>query len=213
MFNHYERILEKLTEYKLYDKLNKNDYNTGDCGYCNKVKTKLSQYNGNYDLCCRFAKNLIKLSTILHERNNSNERCRYFNFWINYSIRKIINTYDKVNIKNKCCNNNVYLVCPYSLNFKEWCKMYKIYTKLSCDETKATDATPQEHGTDRSMEGRHGDGMSHSASSSSREQNNLVTGDMINNNTYYYAKLGVSLSFLGILSTFFYLYKFTTFGN
>ncbi|SBT58699.1 PIR Superfamily Protein [Plasmodium ovale wallikeri] len=267
-----ERILEKLTKYKLYDKLDKNNYNISDCEYCSRVNSILTKHNGASELCCRFAKNLITLPTILDDEGNSNERCRYFNFWINYSISKITSTYDTdtYNInqiltrflqvhnriksqnkhnncefeynrendlklwnewkdlydyirnyddikdiinsdgnlcklyseyfsyitklysayKNKCCDNIVYSVCPYSLNFKEWCKLDKIYTKLSCDETKATVPTPQDHGADRSMEGRHADGISHLASSLSLEHNNLVSRDMINNNTYYYAKLG-----------------------
>ncbi|SBS93501.1 PIR Superfamily Protein [Plasmodium ovale curtisi] len=290
-----ERILEKLTKYKLYDKLSKNDYNTSDCGYCNTVKTALSQYNGTYDMCCRFAKNLITLPAILCDEGNSNERCRYFNFWINYSISKIISTYDtdtydinqiltrflqvhhqikslnkhsdcefeydskndlklwnewkdlydyirnyddikdiinsdsnlcklypeyfnyitKVykEYKNKCCDNKSYSVCPYSLNFNEWCNMDKIYTQLPCVESKITVTSFSEHETDPSMDGPLVDVMSHSAPPASPEQNNHVTGDVINTNTDYYAKLGISFSFLGIFSTLFYLYNFTEFGN
>ncbi|SBS92898.1 PIR protein [Plasmodium ovale] len=290
-----ESILEKLTKYKLYDKLDKNDYNTSDCEYCRLVNSILTKHKGASELCCRFAKNLIRLPTILNKESNSNERCRYFNFWINYSISKIISTYDTgtyninqiltrflqvhnliksqnkhnncefeynrendlklwnewkdlydyirnydgikdiinsdgnlcklysdyftyiTNVyqeyKNKCCYNNVYSLCPYSLNFKEWCNMDKIYTKFPCSENKATVATFQEHNTDLSMKGTHEDVMLHSTSASTLEHNNLASGDATTNNTDIYSKLGISLSFFGLLSTFLYLYNFTSFGT
>ncbi|SBT00126.1 PIR Superfamily Protein, partial [Plasmodium ovale curtisi] len=57
------------------------------------------------------------------------------------------------------------------------------------------------------------DGLSYSVAASLPERDQDEPGDMINNSYYYYTKLGVSLPFIGIISSFVYLYNFTTFGT
>ncbi|KNA02398.1 hypothetical protein PVNG_01552 [Plasmodium vivax North Korean] len=104
--NNYEKlILENLSKYKLYEKFDKHDVESKYLSYCKENKRKFSLYNGIYDLCGRFAKNLKELSIIMNAENDSNERCRYLNFWTNDQIRKkmISNT----NVKDSEINSIV----------------------------------------------------------------------------------------------------------
>ncbi|SBS99392.1 PIR Superfamily Protein [Plasmodium ovale curtisi] len=86
--------------------------------------------------------------------------------------------------KYECCNNSE--KCPNNLNLKDWCSTDDFLLKLSCEESTANAPEISQDAKDQLLQKLHED---------------------------YYAKLGVSISFLGILSSFFYLYKFTTFGN
>ncbi|SBT56561.1 PIR Superfamily Protein [Plasmodium ovale wallikeri] len=85
--------------------------------------------------------------------------------------------------------------------------------KLECVETTGVkvDSTEDERG--RVFKGLTESGRLPSAEFSSLEHHQDANEDGITNNTDYYSKIGGSLSFLGIVSTLFYLYNFTTFGT
>ncbi|GAB69590.1 hypothetical protein PCYB_003390 [Plasmodium cynomolgi strain B] len=86
----YEKsILEKLGSYKLYDKFNEQKVDSSYYHYCNGKQVVFSKYDvGIYKICVKFAKNLKELDELMEEVNDSNERCRYLNFWTNDQIRK-----------------------------------------------------------------------------------------------------------------------------
>ncbi|SBT00533.1 PIR Superfamily Protein [Plasmodium ovale curtisi] len=83
-----ETILENLTKYKLYIELDKKEYNSRKCSYCNIVNSLIPKYKGIYELCCIFVRNLTELPKILKDEEDNNERCSYLNFWITDHIRK-----------------------------------------------------------------------------------------------------------------------------
>ncbi|SBS90686.1 PIR Superfamily Protein [Plasmodium ovale curtisi] len=83
-----EEMLEGLPHYKLYDKFNENNNINGYSNYCNLMKNEDSRYTGSFELCLKFAKNLVNLSTILENEKENTDRCRYFHFWIYDEIRK-----------------------------------------------------------------------------------------------------------------------------
>ncbi|SBT83253.1 PIR protein [Plasmodium ovale] len=87
-----ENILENLPKYKLYSKLDKKQYESVYCSYCNRVNSLVLKYTGIYELCCMFVRNIIKLSQLLEDEKDNDERCRYLNFWITDHIRKKFDT-------------------------------------------------------------------------------------------------------------------------
>ncbi|SBS94796.1 PIR Superfamily Protein [Plasmodium ovale curtisi] len=94
------QILRNSSKFKLYNKLNEDIDIDGYKIYCSKTQYLESYYEGFNKLCYIFAKNLIKLSEILGDVTDNDERCRYLNFWINDNVRKKLNTHweDKSNI-------------------------------------------------------------------------------------------------------------------
>ncbi|SBT53261.1 PIR Superfamily Protein [Plasmodium ovale wallikeri] len=58
-----------------------------------------------------------------------------------------------------------------------------------------------------------GTGIAHIEKDSQLERSFSESGETLTTKSDYYSKLGIGFSFLTILPTFFYLYKFTTFGN
>ncbi|SBT01879.1 PIR protein [Plasmodium ovale] len=98
-------------------------------------------------------------------------------------------------------------------NLYNLCTSDRFNNKLQCDESNAVAATRTEDDNARDMGELDGSGMSHSVLPESIEPDIHTSGYLLSNNTDYYAKLGGSLTFMGILSTFLYLYKFTTFGT
>ncbi|SBT56811.1 PIR Superfamily Protein [Plasmodium ovale wallikeri] len=112
--------------------------------------------------------------------------------------------------KRDCCNGSSDK-CPNQLDLDYFCNNVTLNNKLECDENKVV-ATPSREERDQVLEELDESGRYKSTPALLHDKNQETTGD-ITNNSDYYAKLGTSLSFLGIASTFFYLYKFTAFGN
>ncbi|GAB69580.1 CYIR protein, partial [Plasmodium cynomolgi strain B] len=100
-----ELILRKLNSYKLYDELNKHEVHSKYFHYCNYSKREFSKYDGIYQLCGRFARNLKEISTILNDTKDNIERCRYLNFWTNDQIRKML--YSQHNVQPDAMNSIV----------------------------------------------------------------------------------------------------------
>ncbi|GAB69779.1 hypothetical protein PCYB_005280, partial [Plasmodium cynomolgi strain B] len=48
-----------------------------------------SQYDGIYQICLMFAKNLKEIDQIMKTLSDSNERCRYLYFWTNDQIKML----------------------------------------------------------------------------------------------------------------------------
>ncbi|SBT73753.1 PIR protein [Plasmodium ovale] len=109
--------------------------------------------------------------------------------------------------KNECCNHSE--KCPNELNLKDWCSKHDFILKLSCKESQSIAPEISQDTKDQLLQKEQEGDRSHRTNFPSHDTH----GDGITTSTDYYAKLGVSISFLGILSSFFYLYKYTTFGN
>ncbi|SBT56083.1 PIR Superfamily Protein [Plasmodium ovale wallikeri] len=141
----------------------------------------------------------------IYNKINSNNLCQIYDKYFAY----ILSLYGEY--KQECCGGSR-LKCPSNLYMQEWCSADNLFNKLSCKDTKAITAHFS-HGTPDAAGDQREDDGSHSALFSSREDKNDINGDGKTNDIDYYVKLGISLSFLGILSSFLYMYKFTTFGN
>ncbi|SBT01962.1 PIR Superfamily Protein [Plasmodium ovale curtisi] len=114
--------------------------------------------------------------------------------------------------KSECCNGSSDK-CPHLLDLYYFCNNDKFINKLLCDENKGVVTASSREEIDQVLEEPDESGRYNSESASLHDQNKEITGDIITNNSDYYTKLGIGLPFLGIVSTIFYLYKFTTFGN
>ncbi|SBT72321.1 PIR protein [Plasmodium ovale] len=93
-------MLEGSSHYKLYDKFNENNNVNRYSYYCDLMKYEDYRYPGSFELCLKFAKNLVNLSTILENERDKTDRCRYFHFWIYDEIRKKFHQY-KDNVYNE----------------------------------------------------------------------------------------------------------------
>ncbi|SBT54660.1 PIR Superfamily Protein [Plasmodium ovale wallikeri] len=290
-----EIFLKGSSKYKLYDNLNKPDESKSYCKYCLSKKSIFSKFSENLnELCCLFARNLIELNTKIQGEDENNERCRYFNFWINDQLKKkisatiknsthrnyirlqflqvffkikshslhndcsyeydqnvdldlwekwknlydFINNYNHIknlvihdynlcqkypsylsyieevynNYKNECCNT-VSRKCPFSSGFKDWCNQKDFLNILTCAKTNAVSETFTHEGRNEGSMEQQGTGITYIAKNSQLERSFSESGETLTTKSDYYSKLGIGFSFLTILPTFFYLYKFTTFGN
>ncbi|SBS92845.1 PIR Superfamily Protein [Plasmodium ovale curtisi] len=259
-----EKILTKLTKYKLYSKIYEEHDDTGEySNYCRNMQYLIRWYSGIHEVCYIFAKNLINLHEILSEEKDNDKRCIYFNFWITDHVRKKFNTqwedaskipniltgfltvekfiaddsknnnliinsdgnlckiyskyFDNIKelhekYKGECCNGYSHK-CFNLIKLDNLCTSNRFNNKLQCNESNGIAKTRTQNDNARDMGELDGSGRSHSALPASLEPDIHTSGNLLSNNTDYYAKLGGSLAFMGILSTFLYLYKFTTFGT
>ncbi|SBT73187.1 PIR protein [Plasmodium ovale] len=148
----------------------------------------------------------IRNYSYISNKINSNNLCELYDKYFDY----IVSLYAEY--KKECCEGSP-LKCPSILHMQDWCNSDNLFNKLSCKDTRSITAPSSFHGTTEPTGDQHEYDGSHSAIFSSREDENDTNGDGKTNDIDYYVKLGTSLSFLGILSTFFYLYKYTTFGK
>ncbi|SBT52675.1 PIR Superfamily Protein [Plasmodium ovale wallikeri] len=287
-----ETILKGLNKYELYRKLDNNEDNHDYSSYCTYINHLDSTYKGISELCSMYARNLITLPNALKEIPDSDERCRYMNFWVHSHISKNFSdtwkdlgnfnfvllwffivqnkipenlrnncryhyhtetslnlwiklkdffdynrNYDKIkdNInsndsceiynkymdyitttheeyKNECCNDSS-PKCPYNLKIKEWCEKTYSLSKLNCNEYSGTSVEPLGDVKGPVLSQDLKSGRSDSVTGSFLKSGQSPHGSISMDNSDYYIKLAVSLSLLGIFSTFFFLYKFTTVGT
>ncbi|SBT54379.1 PIR Superfamily Protein [Plasmodium ovale wallikeri] len=146
----------------------------------------------------------IRNYSYISNKISSNNLCELYDKYFDY----IVSLYWEY--KKECCRGST-LKFPANLYMQEWCSA-DLFNKLSCKNTRPTNA-PSSHGTHEAAGDQHENDGSHSSLFSARQDMHDTNGDGKTSGIDYYVKLGTSLSFLGILSTFFYLYNFTTFGN
>ncbi|SBT53281.1 PIR Superfamily Protein [Plasmodium ovale wallikeri] len=149
-------------------------------------------YNINYDK--------------IKDNINSNDSCEIYNKYMDY----ITTTHEEY--KNECCNDSS-PKCPYNLKIKEWCERTYSLPKLNCSEYSQNSVEPlvDVKGPDLSQD--LASGRSDSVGDASLKSGQSPHDSTSMDNSDYYIKLAVSLSLLGIFSTFFFLYKFTTVGT
>ncbi|SBT85151.1 PIR protein [Plasmodium ovale] len=114
--------------------------------------------------------------------------------------------------KRECCQSSSNK-CPNRMNLHYFCTSDHLFEKLECEVTNEVTLNPPRDEMPQPMVVSTEGEISPSVFALSLEHHPEENADGITNNTDYYSKLGVSFSFLGILSAFFYMYKFTTFGN
>ncbi|SBS96013.1 PIR Superfamily Protein [Plasmodium ovale curtisi] len=168
-------------------------------------------YNSNIDLdLWKERKDLhdyIRNYNYINVRINSDGNlCKIYFQYFNY-INEIHEKY-----KKECCNGNPSQKCPNLMDLSYFCSD-SFFNKLECDVTNGVAAASTIEEKFLGLEVSAERGTSPSVSASLSENYQDINRDIMTNKSDYYAKLGVSLSFLGILSAFLYLYKFTTFGN
>ncbi|SBT58565.1 PIR Superfamily Protein [Plasmodium ovale wallikeri] len=136
-----ELFLKEFNSRILYDELNKEITSGQNSNYCNVMKTTYSEYEGIYDICRMFERNLRNLDNILNKESDTIDRCRYFNFWIHDELRKklrgdinqkrtdLVREFFKIgsSIKRESLKHN----CGYDYNYhitldlwKEWKDLY-----------------------------------------------------------------------------------------
>ncbi|SBT59134.1 PIR Superfamily Protein [Plasmodium ovale wallikeri] len=138
--------------------------------------------------------------------NSDGHLCKIYSEYFDY-IKKL-----HVKYKEECCSTSSNK-CHNRINLSYFCNNDKFINKLVCDVNKRVVTASSRGERDEVLKEPDESGRYSSAPASLHDQNQEVNGDIITNNSNYYAKLGTSISFLGIASTIFYLYKFTTFGN
>ncbi|SBT55662.1 PIR Superfamily Protein [Plasmodium ovale wallikeri] len=149
-------------------------------------------YNRNYDNI----KNNI----------NSNNLCQIYNKYMDY-IATAHGVY-----KKECCNNSS-MKCPSNLKIKEWCDKTYFFTKLKCEDYNDSNGASMEDVKGPVLSQDLENGRSDSVGGASLKSGQSPHDSISMDNSVYYIKLAVILSLLGISSTFFFLYKFTTVGT
>ncbi|SBT57192.1 PIR Superfamily Protein [Plasmodium ovale wallikeri] len=208
--------IRKKSEIEWSDKAHINDILRGIFSVENVIRGESKNYNCYFDYKSNVSLDIWKERKDLHDyiRNYNDikekimydvQMCTKYSKYFEY-IKGLHEKY-----KGDCCNNTFHS-CPNNINLDYFCSNDTIFDKLECNKSEVIAAAPTGDGTSLSMDIKE-DLTLHSGFYSPLEHNNQSNIDVITNNSDYYAKLGVSLSFLGILSTFFYLYNFTTFGN
>ncbi|SBS95089.1 PIR Superfamily Protein [Plasmodium ovale curtisi] len=138
----WEKTLNPLTSYQVYEKLNNSSTFPGVCTYCTNMKSFERIFQGITKFCCEMEKNLINLNKILGHIQDRTERCRYFNFWFYYQIWKrftstqtidhpesIINrlTYSWVDINEKLHLNECSYFYHDNISLDKWKEMKDLH--------------------------------------------------------------------------------------
>ncbi|SBT55586.1 PIR Superfamily Protein [Plasmodium ovale wallikeri] len=183
----------------------------------NTITGASEKYNCHFDYNSNINLDLWKERKYLHDYienyddikviiNSDGHLCKIYSEYFDY-IKKL-----HVKYKEECCSASSNK-CHNRINLSYFCNNDKFINKLVCDENKRVVTASSSGERDEVLKEPDESGRYSSAPASLHDQNQEVNGDILTNNSDYYAKLGTSISFLGIASTIFYLYKFTTFGN
>ncbi|SBT00723.1 PIR Superfamily Protein [Plasmodium ovale curtisi] len=176
----------------------------------NAITGASQKYNCHFDYNSSIDLDLWKERKYLHDYienydikviiNSDGNSCKIYSKYFDY-IKKSHEKY-----KEECCSNSSNK-CHNHINLSYFCNNDKFISKLECDENKGVVTASSREERDQVLEEPGKSARYNSAPSSVHDQNQEVTGDTLTNNSDYYAKLGTSLSFFGIVSTIFYLYN------
>ncbi|SBT74102.1 Plasmodium vivax Vir protein, putative [Plasmodium ovale] len=208
--------VRKMLKTKWQDNDHINSLLQGFYGVQHVIKSASQNYKCSFDYRSSVTLDLWKGWKDIHDYirnyNDINERinshgtyCKLYSNYFVY-IKELQEKYVK-----ECCQNPSDK-CPNEMDLGYFCTTNILFKKLECSETKGIEAAALDKERDEDLDGQREIGRS-PIPVTLPESDQDVIGDSFNNNSDYYAKIGVPLSFLGILSTFFYLYNFTTFGN
>ncbi|SBT02143.1 PIR Superfamily Protein, partial [Plasmodium ovale curtisi] len=204
-------ILRKNWETVLQDKNHISYILQGLYGVENAIRASSQKNNCRFDYRSKVDLNLWKEWKYLHDYiRNYNEIkekttsggniCTIYSKYFHY-IKGLHKNY-----KSECCNVSSDK-CPLNIDLSYFCTSDALFDELECDKTKGISAVSQRDEKPRPMVGLPEGERSTSVSAISPEHHLDANADGITNNTDYYSKLGISFSFLGILSAFFYMYK------
>ncbi|SBT58016.1 PIR Superfamily Protein [Plasmodium ovale wallikeri] len=149
---------------------------------------------------------IINYDDIKRTIESDGDSCKLYNKYI-VDITSIHNKY-----KAECCNTNYSPMCPDGIKFNEWCDKEERFKKLECDPNKAVSGALTVGGRIPDILDGQESGITYSENGLQRHSDYIAPEETIVNNTDYYTKLSVPLLLLGLSSTFFYLYNFTSFG-
>ncbi|SBT59141.1 PIR Superfamily Protein [Plasmodium ovale wallikeri] len=183
----------------------------------NSIKKESENNNCHFDYRSSVTLELWKERKDLHDYiRNYNEiqqritsdghMCTIYSKYFN-NIKKAHDKY-----KEECCNrdsNN----CPNLIKLDYFCTENNLFTKLTCEETKNDASASPEMSRNSNPHGQLATDKIPSAFPISRHSDDVGSHDLSPYNSNYYVKLSVGLSLLGIFSTIFYLYNFTTLGT
>ncbi|SBT54123.1 PIR Superfamily Protein [Plasmodium ovale wallikeri] len=183
----------------------------------NTITDASQKYNCRFDYNSNIDLDLWKERKYLHDYienysdinviiNSDGQLCKIYSKYFDY-IKELHEKY-----KQECCNGN-FRKCHNHINLDYFCTSEIFNKKLVCDETKEIKEASTGYERPQHMDGTQESDSSHSINSSSTDHQNDINGYAMNNNTDYYTKLGIGIPFLGIVSSIFYVYKFTAFGN
>ncbi|SBS89151.1 PIR Superfamily Protein [Plasmodium ovale curtisi] len=209
--------VRKILETKWKDKSNIHRVLTGFLTVEKNIPAESKNNNCLYDYNSNIDLDLWKERKYLHDYienyndinviiNSDGQLCKIYFKYFDY-IKELHDKY-----KQECCNGN-FGKCHNDINLDYFCTSEKFNNKLVCDETKEIKVASTGYERPQHRDGAQEDDSFHSINSFSTEHRNDINGYAMTNNTGYYTKLGIGLPFLGIVSSLFYLYKFTTFGN
>ncbi|SBT72859.1 PIR protein [Plasmodium ovale] len=91
----WESVLNHLTSYAIYEKLNYANGVENNCNYCTQIKRIDKTYNGIHNLCCQLERNLKNLSTVFNREYNETEQCQYLNLWFYSEVWKRFSSFRK----------------------------------------------------------------------------------------------------------------------
>ncbi|SBS92365.1 PIR Superfamily Protein [Plasmodium ovale curtisi] len=149
---------------------------------------------------------IINYDDIKRIIESDGDSCKLYNKYI-VDITSIHNKY-----KAECCNTNYSSICPDGIDFNEWCDKDELFNKLPCDPNKTNPRASIVHDEIPNNLDRQKSGITYSENGLQRQPGYSSPEETLSNNTDYYIKLSVPLLLLGLSSTFFYLYNFTSLG-
>ncbi|SBT58956.1 PIR Superfamily Protein [Plasmodium ovale wallikeri] len=150
---------------------------------------------------------IINYEDIKNKIESDQELCKLYPAYFD-NITSIHKKY-----KAECCNKNYSSLCPDGINFNVWCDKDELFNKLQCDPNKKNPRASIVHSETPNALDRQEIDRTNSKTRLQDQRDYTEHGDILTNNTDYYIKLSVPLLLLGLSSTFFYLYNFTSFGS
>ncbi|SBT54199.1 PIR Superfamily Protein [Plasmodium ovale wallikeri] len=149
---------------------------------------------------------IVNYDDIKSTIDTNGDYCKIYSQYFDH-IKRIHNKYKQV-----CCNEEYSSLCPDGINFKAWCHKNELFNKLPCDPNKENPRASIVHGETPNTSDRQEIDRTNSETHLQHQSDYIAPEETIVNNTDYYTKLSVPLLLLGLSSTVFYLYNFTSFG-
>ncbi|SBS98730.1 PIR Superfamily Protein [Plasmodium ovale curtisi] len=149
---------------------------------------------------------IINFEDIKSTVKSDGNLCKLYDRYFDY-ISEVHKKY-----KTECCNSDYSPICPDGIRFNKWCNEDEIFKKLECNQNKAHLAASIRDGGTFDPSEQQESGGTNLKTVLQFQSDYSTTDEALTNNTDYYTKLSVPLLLLGLSSTFFYLYNFTSLG-
>ncbi|SBS90375.1 PIR protein [Plasmodium ovale] len=173
-----------------------------DCHFEYNSKIDLNLWKRWKDLY-DFIKNYDSIKDLV---NSNSELCKKYPTYLSY-IQDIYKNY-----KTECCNNNG-TKCPFTSGFDDWCNNNEFLNSLTCNATDDVAGSFREEVMSPYSMKEQKSSVPPLAADSQPGSGYNHPDEILTDKSDYYIKLAAGFSLLGIFSTAFFLYKFTTFGT